>query len=162
MGEIADITSTVKKLNAALNRLTKSSINDQDKKTIRDFIFSIRNEKKKLQRNTLIAHTNTLKRTCEILSKMGIKKSLADIKQSDFSQFLMYLEDVKRFKQGNMNQYIKSFKRFSLWKHGDNIPLWVTKLQITKPESLIQPCDLPTREEFNRFLSLPNTLETKP
>ena len=107
MGEITDVISTIKKINASLNRLSKSNINDQDKKAIKDFIFSIRNEKKKLEQNTLIAHINALKRACEIIAEIGIKKPMAEIDQADFSQFLMYLEDLKCFKQGNINQYIK-------------------------------------------------------
>ncbi len=39
-----------------------------------------------------------------------------------------------------------------MWKHGDNMPVWITQLQTTKTESLIHPSDLPTKEEFNKFL----------
>lgn len=48
MGGITDITCTVKKLNAALNWLANSDIiNNENKRAVKDFIFSIRNKKKK-------------------------------------------------------------------------------------------------------------------
>jgi hypothetical protein len=45
MGEIADRACTVKRENAALNRLDKSNTYDDDKRAIRDFILSIQGKR---------------------------------------------------------------------------------------------------------------------
>lgn len=151
MGRIEDISSTDIKLKAALKRLRESDILEENKQFISDFYFSLRREN--LKRNTQISHINTLKQTCELYEEIGIKKPLSDISLHDFDTFLFFLEEDKKYKPGTINIFKKSFKKFMKWHYGDAAPAWVHKeIRIVKCPEIIQPQDVPTQEEFSKFL----------
>lgn len=74
----------------------------------------------------------------------------------DYDNFLFYLENEKGKTKGAIRNYIKIIKAFFRWycdDHKEDIPDWVARLKLGKPNAAIQPNDLPTREEFFAFLN---------
>jgi site-specific recombinase XerD len=151
MAQIGDISSTDIKLKAALKRLKESVILAGNKQLISNFYFSLRREN--LKKNTQISHINTLRVTCELYEKIGIIKILPEITLHDFDTFLFYLEDDKKYKPGTINIFKKSFKKFMKWHYGEQVPQWIHReIKLVKCPEIIQPRDVPTREEFSAFL----------
>jgi len=150
MGKVTDVTSSTVKLNSALMRIKDSNISDENKKLIKDFAISLRREN--LKKNSIIIQVNTLKWMCEHLQKIGNYKQLFELSQEEFDSLLIYLEDDIQYKPGNINLYKKAFKKFSKWKLCEDIPSWIVEIKQQKVQTRVQPADLPTKEEFLKFL----------
>lgn len=152
MASVEDVTNFSKKLKTALSLVEKSkNISDDDKKSISEFYFSLRRNNIKI--STQIGHINTLKRAYDHMGKLGIKKSFHDIDLFDYDRMLDYFENTCKHKQGTINQFKKTMRKYMKWKHGSNVPQWVlSEIKLIRAPTPIQPNDIPTREEFTEFL----------
>lgn len=151
MGNMSDVTNTKSNLAAATRRLNDSDISEDNKNIINGFALALRREN--LQRNTIITHTNIMRWTCEHLKALGIDKPVSTLTPDDFDALIFFLEDEKESPTGTINQFKKTFKKFSKHYYGeDNLPLWISKIRQKKTQNRIQPADIPTREEFTHFL----------
>jgi len=160
MAKINDVTSADIRLAAALRRLKNASILDKDKQDIEDFYFSLR--RANLKKETQLDYINSLKKTCEYYKEIGIEKTLREIELRDFDKLLFYLEEDLKRKDWTINQYKKTFRKFMQWAYGKELPSWITtEVKLKKVSNRVQPEDIPTREEFTKFINTASTPRDK-
>ncbi len=90
---------------------------------------------------------------CHDLKRVGINKPIFSLSPKDFDVLVMDLEDDPiKDRAATILGYKRVLKKLYKWKF-EEPPKWIRDLKITRPGTPVQPSDLPSKEEFDRFLN---------
>jgi integrase len=137
-----DIHGFDKGYEAAVQRLNRANITDENKELIRAFVKS---SKKKGNRKS--TYTNDL--NISLRMALFFNKALDTITEDDFDNLLEYLESKKMVDYN----YRKVIKKFFRWLKDEDMPSWVRKVHLPHEDTPVQPSDLLTRNELDKLLN---------